>query len=82
MDGHPARRKGGVASADVERAVAAMRYPPEGERGFGPFVASSMHDFELTQAVAHYAANPPVCIVLDPAHELHLQEPALPWVPT
>ena len=34
-------------AADVERAVSALRYPPEGERGFGPFVAHSCHEFEV-----------------------------------
>lgn len=52
------------SAADVARAVGTMRYPPEGERGFGPFIASSCHGFEMTEAVKHYAMNPPVCIVL------------------
>lgn len=49
---------------DVERAVATLRYPPHGERGFGPFVAHSRHGFEFTKAAVYYEANPPVCCVL------------------
>jgi 4-hydroxy-2-oxoheptanedioate aldolase len=52
------------SAADVEEAVATLRYPPHGTRGFGPFVASSCHDFDMVQAVAHYKSNPPVCYVL------------------
>lgn len=53
-----------TTAADVERAVSTLHYPPAGQRGFGPFVASSCHGFEMTRAVSHYAANPPVSIVL------------------
>jgi 4-hydroxy-2-oxoheptanedioate aldolase len=31
------------SAADVERCVALLRYPPEGARGWGPFVAHSRH---------------------------------------
>jgi 4-hydroxy-2-oxoheptanedioate aldolase len=31
------------SAADVERCVAAVRYPPAGTRGWGPFVAASRH---------------------------------------
>jgi len=49
---------------DVRAAVSSLRYPPDGERGFGPFAASSYHDFEFTAAAARYAAHPPVCGIL------------------
>ena len=32
---------------DAERAVAAMRYPPDGVRGFGPFIAHSRYGQEM-----------------------------------
>lgn len=34
-------------AADAERCVAAVRYPPAGRRGFGPFVASARHQVAL-----------------------------------
>lgn len=49
--------------ADVERAVATLRYPPEGTRGWGPFVAHSRWDVALFD----YAAGPEtqtVCMIL------------------
>ena len=52
------------SAADVQDAVASLRYPPKGVRGFGPFVASSCHDFDMLHAVAHYESNPPICYVL------------------
>ena len=51
-------------AADVERAVRTLHYPPRGDRGFGPFVASAAKGFEFTEATAHYGANPPLCVVL------------------
>lgn len=49
---------------DVAQAVSTLRYPPQGERGFGPFVAHSMHEFEFTGAVAHYSEHVPICCIL------------------
>jgi 4-hydroxy-2-oxoheptanedioate aldolase len=39
---------------DVRRAVASMRYPPQGKRGWGPFIAHSRWDVPLLE----YAKGP------------------------
>jgi 4-hydroxy-2-oxoheptanedioate aldolase len=49
--------------ADAERCVAAMRYPPAGRRGWGPFVAHSRWGVSLFD----YAAGPAretICMIL------------------
>ena len=49
--------------ADAERCVAAMRYPPAGKRGWGPFVAHSRWDvpiFEYTTGPGRHT----VCMLL------------------
>lgn len=51
------------SAADAERCVAALRYPPEGRRGWGPFVAHSRWGV----ALGDYAAGPAtqtVCMLL------------------
>ena len=48
----------------MARAVSSLHYPPDGVRGFGPFVASSCHKFDMMRAVSHYRSSPPLCVVL------------------
>ena len=51
------------SAADAEQAVRAVRYPPEGERGFGPFYAPAR--FGLTmQTYADPADREILCILL------------------
>jgi len=48
---------------DVERCVSAMRYPPSGKRGWGPFVAHSRWGTQMFEYAAGPAAET-VCMVL------------------
>ena len=48
---------------DAERAVAAVRYPPEGTRGWGPFVAHARHGVPLAEHLARVGPDA-VCVVL------------------
>jgi 4-hydroxy-2-oxoheptanedioate aldolase len=48
---------------DAKRCVAAMRYPPTGRRGWGPFVAHSRWGVSLTEYAANTATNT-VCMLL------------------
>jgi 4-hydroxy-2-oxoheptanedioate aldolase len=48
---------------DARRAVAAVRYPPEGTRGWGPFVAHSRFGTALPHHLAE-AGPQAVCVVL------------------
>ena len=47
--------------SDSERAVASVRYPPQGTRGWGPFVASARFGVPLGE---HLARDESACIVL------------------
>lgn len=49
--------------ADAERAVAATRYPPEGTRGWGPFVAHARFGVPLGEHLARVGPEA-VCVVL------------------
>jgi 4-hydroxy-2-oxoheptanedioate aldolase len=49
--------------ADAKRCVSAMRYPPTGRRGWGPFVAHSRWGASLTEYAAN-TANDTVCMLL------------------
>lgn len=49
--------------ADAERCVAAMRYPPAGRRGWGPFVAHSRWGVSLSDYAANTARDT-VCLLL------------------
>jgi len=49
--------------ADAERCVAAMRYPPVGRRGWGPFVAHSRWGVSLFDYAAETARDT-VCMIL------------------
>ena len=44
--------------ADAARCVAALRYPPEGTRGWGPFLASSRWDAPLFDYQPRYGDRP------------------------
>ena len=48
---------------DAERAVAAVRYPPEGTRGWGPFVAHARHGVPLASHLERVGADA-VCVLL------------------
>lgn len=48
---------------DAERAVASVRYPPEGTRGWGPFVAHARHRVPLGEHLARVGPQA-VCVVL------------------
>ena len=48
---------------DAERAVAAVRYPPEGTRGWGPFVAHARHGVPIAEHLARVGPEA-VCVVL------------------
>lgn len=48
-------------AGDAARAVASVRYPPEGTRGWGPFVAHARHRVPLGE---HLARDESVCVVL------------------
>lgn len=48
---------------DAKRCVAAMRYPPSGRRGWGPFVAHSRWAVSLSEYAAS-TANDTVCMLL------------------
>lgn len=48
---------------DAERCVAAIRYPPSGRRGWGPFVAHSRWDTQLFDYVSG-PGQQTVCIIL------------------
>ena len=50
-------------AADAERCVAAMRYPPAGKRGWGPFVAHSRWDVPIFEYTAGPARDT-VCMLL------------------
>ncbi|MEO0913662.1 MAG: aldolase/citrate lyase family protein [Pseudomonadota bacterium] len=51
------------SAEDARRCVAAMRYPPEGVRGFGPFVAQSRWGTDL-MGYAKGVARDVVCLIL------------------
>ena len=48
---------------DAERAVASVRYPPEGTRGWGPFVAHARHGVPLGEHLARVGPQA-VCVLL------------------
>lgn len=48
---------------DAERAVAAVRYPPEGTRGWGPFAAHARHGVPLGEHLARVGPDA-VCVIL------------------
>ncbi len=50
---------------DARRAVAAMRYPPDGNRGFGPFVAQSRWNTTLMGYVADVAPHLVCCLLIE-----------------
>ena len=50
-------------AADAERCVAAVTYPPEGARGFGPFAAHSRHGTTLASHLSE-AGPQTVCAAL------------------
>ena len=48
---------------DAERAVAAVRYPPQGGRGWGPFVAHARFGVPLAEHLARVGPDA-VCVIL------------------
>ena len=52
---------------DARRAVASMRYPPNGNRGFGPFIAQSRWGTALTEYPAKMEDNLTCCLLVETA---------------
>ena len=50
---------------DVERAVASLRYPPNGNRGFGPFIAHSHEVVPLPEYAAKIDGTRTCCILAE-----------------
>jgi len=52
-------------TADAERAVASMRYPPRGTRGFGPFIAQSRWGTSLPTYQADVEDELVCCLLIE-----------------
>ncbi len=52
-------------AADAERAVASMRYPPRGSRGFGPFIAQSRWQSTLPNFAADTEDHLVCCLLIE-----------------
>lgn len=52
---------------DAEKAVASLRYPPDGIRGFGPFVAQSRWQTSLADYPAKIAGELVSCLLVETA---------------
>lgn len=52
---------------DAARAVASMRYPPRGNRGFGPFIAQSRWGTALPSYAADMEDNLTCCLLVETA---------------
>lgn len=50
---------------DAERAVASLRYPPNGTRGFGPFIAQSRWDTSLMDYRGTVDGNLVCCLLVE-----------------
>lgn len=62
-------------AADAERAVAAVRYPPAGRRGFGPFVAAARHQVGLGDYLAVVGPEAGCGLLLETAEAVaHVEE--------
>ncbi len=53
------------SAADAERAVASLRYPPRGNRGFGPFIAQSRWDASLPTYRDRMEENLVCCLLVE-----------------
>ena len=53
------------SAEDAARAVASMRYPPNGTRGFGPFIAQSRWDSTLMSYRADVEARLVCCLLVE-----------------
>jgi len=50
---------------DAARAVASLRYPPHGTRGFGPFIAHSHAQVALPEYLAHVDGTLTCCLLIE-----------------
>jgi len=50
---------------EAARAVASMRYPPEGTRSFGPFIAQSRYDTDMVSYAAGFADRAVCCLLAE-----------------
>jgi 4-hydroxy-2-oxoheptanedioate aldolase len=55
------------SAADAERAVAYVRYPPDGLRGWGPFVAHSRHGAALGDYLSEVGPQITCCLLIETA---------------
>lgn len=53
------------SAEDAERAVASLRYPPHGNRGFGPFIAHSRAGLPFTEYLPTMADNLLCCLLAE-----------------
>lgn len=53
------------SAEDARRAVASMRYPPDGNRGFGPFIAHSHYDATLPGYAAAVEDRLVCCLLVE-----------------
>ena len=52
-------------ASDAERAVASLRYPPRGTRGFGPFIAQSRWQSSMPTYQAEVEAGLVCCLLIE-----------------
>src|SRR5688500_1487643 len=52
---------------DAERCVSLVRYPPEGERGWGPFVGHSRHGVSLAAYASECGDQVACCLLIETA---------------
>jgi 4-hydroxy-2-oxoheptanedioate aldolase len=55
------------SAQDVEKAVKTLRYPPNGTRGFGPFIAHSHENVNLLDYAAKIDGTRTCCILVETA---------------
>lgn len=69
---------------DAERCVRLVRYPPEGDRGWGPFIAHSRHGTTFADYAAEVGPRISCCVLIETAEALEdvdaiLAVPGIDW---
>jgi 4-hydroxy-2-oxoheptanedioate aldolase len=64
-------------TADAERCVSLVRYPPEGERGWGPFVGHSRHGVSLEAYASECGPQVACCLLIETAEAVDAIEAIL-----
>ncbi len=54
-------------AADAQRCVSLLRYPPDGERGWGPFVAHSRWGVPLSDYAGTFGGSAVCCLLIETA---------------